>query len=681
MRVAHIPLRAILASIAVSLLATPSIAAVDVLNPENFDSSVSPTADFYKHAVGGWQATNPIPPDRASWGAFAEAAHVSELRVQGILESPAVTDAARGSERRKVGDFYAACTDTDGIDARGFAPIRTRLEPLDHLTNATFASTVAELSQDVPGNAPGFGFGSEQDPKNATSVIASVAQGGLTLPTKDYYLDKDARSVALRAAFRIYLLRSFALVGDAPAVAAREAAAVLAIETQLASISKSDDELRDPFANFHPMPLARVQALAPQFDWPTYFATMGVPQSALGRIDVNQPAFMTGFGKLTRSDALADWKSYLRWRVISGAGPAAPKPLRDAAFAFERARYGTKTQEPRSRTCVGASDSALGFAIGKVYVAKYFPPSARARARAEVAAIRASLESDIKTVSWMGAQTRAAALEKLAKLNTKKVGYPDKWIDYSKLRIDRADFLGDVFAANRFRVARDTAKIGKPVDKTDWGLTPQTVNAYYDPSNNEIVIPAGILEKPFFDADADDAVNFGGIGVVIGHEMTHGYDDQGSDYDGDGNLHPIVTKADAARFHAKVACIVDQLDAYKTSVGLHLNGKLDAGEATADLGGLALSYRAMEAGFARAGHPGPLGGLTAEQRYFLSFAQIWRENVRPLAERSQVLGDPHPVSSYRVNGTVSDSTNFDMAFGVQPGDAMYRAPSKRCAIW
>jgi putative endopeptidase len=281
----------------------------------------------------------------------------------------------------------------------------------------------------------------------------------------------------------------------------------------------------------------------------------------------------------------------------------------------------------------------------------------------------------------MSPRTRTAALRKLAKLGTLKVGYPSRWRDYSSLHIERGNFLGDVLAANRFAFIRDAQKIGKPLDRSEWGLTPQTVNAYYDPSMNEIVVPAGILEKPFFDPEADDAVNFGGIGVVIGHEMTHGYDDEGSDFDGDGNLNPIVTKADAARFHARVACIVNQLHAYKSSVGPRLNGQLDAGEATADLGGLTLSYRAMEAAFLKSGRPEPLGGFSAEQRFYLAYAELWRENQRPQAERAQILGDPHPIARYRVDGTVADAATFDLAFHVKPGDPMYRPPARRCAIW
>ena len=675
--------RRVLATFVVAVVTTtPVLAATDVLNPSDFDRSVAPSTNFYRFAVGGWRAHHPIPADRTSWGSFDEVEQRNELRVRAILGSPDQTLAPVGSERRKIGDFFAACTDTDDIESRGIADLRPELATIAAAaTPGDLAPLFARSSMSGPDDAPAFAFGSEQDPKAATRVIASVGQGGLTLPTRDYYLATDARSGAIRKAFVRYLTSSFALLGDDGSAAANEASSVLSLETSLARVSKTPDALRDPFANYHPMPLDTLTSLAPGFGWRTYFDTMGVPSSALARIDVNQPEFTTAFAALVHSAPLGAWKSYLRWRTVNAAGSALPRAFRDARFAFLKTVYGLKSAPPRARTCASASDAALGFAIGKIYVAKYFPPAARARARAEIVAIRNALRADITTVAWMSPTTRAAALRKLAKLNTAKVGYPDKWRDYSALRVDRGDYLGDVLAANRFGVRRDTAKIGRPLDRSEWGLTPQTVNAYYDPSNNEIVIPAGILEKPFFDVDADDAVNFGGIGVVIGHEMTHGYDDEGSDYDGDGNLHPIVTKADAARFHDRVKCIIDQATAYRTDAGLHLNGKLDAGEATADLGGLTLSYRAMQASFARSGHPAPLGGFTAEQRYYLSFAQIWRENQRPEAQRAQVLGDPHPPSRYRVNGTVADAANFDAAFGVKPGQPMYRPPARRCAIW
>jgi predicted metalloendopeptidase len=675
-------LASIVAALAIAFTAIPTSAATDVLNPAWFDPSVKPTNNFYQYAVGGWIRANPIPPDRTSWNSFEEVDQRNELRVRQILESPEVTLANVGTERRKIGDFYAACTDTDGIEASGTAALKPMLSAIASLRSADgIAAIVAEQNARGYSGNVGFAFGSEQDPKAATRVIAALGQGGLTLPTPEYYTDKDARSRAIRASYVKLLTRDFTLLGDSTAMAGTEAANVLGVETALARVSKSPDALRDPFANYHPMPLGSLRSLAPGFAWSTYFSTLGVTDAQLAKIDVGQPEFTTAFAKLTHALALDSWRSYLRWHTLDSVSTALPKAFRDAGFAFSHDVYGQAKQTPRKRTCDYATDGALGFAVGKIYVAKYFPPAARARARREIAGIRAALKSDIETISWMGPKTRAAALKKLAKLSTIKVGYPDHPRDYSTLHVDRSDFLRDELASATFERRLDLAKIGKPVDRTDWGLTPQTVNAYYDPAMNEIVIPAGILEKPFFDEAADDAVNFGGIGVVIGHEMTHGYDDQGSDYDGNGNLNPIVTKADAARYQKRVACIVHQADTFKTAVGLPLNGKLVSGEATADLGGLALAYRAMETQFAAHGRPDSLGGFTPEQRYFLSFAQVWRDNERLKAERAQVLADPHPVSIYRTNGTVSDSQNFDRAFDVKPGDGMYRAPAQQCGVW
>ncbi len=475
--------------------------------------------------------------------------------------------------------------------------------------------------------------------------------------------------------------RAFSLLGDDPARAAAESNGVMSLETALARASKTPDALRDPFANYHPMTLAGIESLAPHFAWRTYFTQAGLGPQGTDRIDVGQPAFFSALDSLVAEAPLPQWRDYLRWHAVAGGVEALPKPYRDAAFNFQHVLYGVAREPTRTRTCTLLADADLGFAVGKLYVAKYFSSAARERARAEIALIKASLRDDIEHVAWMGPQTRAAALAKLAKLSTAKVGYPDRWRSYAALGISRSNFLGDLLAAQRFAFARDVRKIGKPLNRYEWGLTPQTVNAYYDPSMNEVVIPAGILETPFFDEHADDAVNFGGIGAVIGHEMTHGFDDEGSDYDGAGNLHPIVTAADKARFHARVACIVDQLDAYKSTVGLHLNGKLDAGEATADVGGTTLAYRALETSLAGKPQPPRIGGFTPQQRYFLSWAQVWRDKERPEAERAQVLGDPHPPSRYRVNGTLSDEAAFERAFHIQPGSAMWKAPARRCQVW
>lgn len=647
----------------------------------NLDRSIAPGHDFYQFAVGGWLAKNPIPPDRASWGAFEEIEKRNERRLIGILQSPAVADAPAGSEPRKIGDLFAACTDLEGIEQNGTAALGPIFAEIGSVkSRADLADAFA--FGDSFGSDGGLGFGPEQDPKDATREIVGLSQGGLSLPTRDDYLSKAPRSKAIRRALLREVREMFRLLGDGDAPSAREAKAVLALETQLARASRRPDALRDPIANFHPMRLASLERIAPHVAWTRFFARAGVPHASLARIDVGQPEFVRTFDRLLATVPLATWQNYLRWHVVATETAALPQAYRDAAFAFARVYSGQPTRTPRDRVCSGIVDNAMGFALGNAYVARYFPPAAKARAVAEIEAIKAALRDDIEHVAWMGPQTRAAALAKLAKLNSAKVGYPEKPRSYAGLTIDRADFLGDDLASFRFEFARQIAKLGHPVDRSEWGLTPQTVNAYYDPAMNEIVVPAGILEPPFFDPTADDAINFGGIGAIIGHELTHGFDDEGSQYDGDGNLRPIVTAQDAHIFHARVACIVAQAGAYTDArVGLHLNGKLDAGEAAADLGGTTIALRALRASLAGKPAPAPIDGFTSDQRFFLSWAQVWRERIRPQAERAQVLGDPHPVSEYRVDATLADEAAFDDAFGVKPGDAMYRPPSERCGVW
>ncbi len=681
MRSPHIVLRA-LACCAVIFAASPSVAEPGGgFDPADLDRHVSPAADFYRFADGGWLHRNAIPPDRTSWGAFDEVLLRNERRVIGILRSQDAAQAPAGSERRKLGDYYAACTDVAGVERAGTRALRPTLATIDAVrTPDDLAGALAVEA--FAGGDGGFAFTPEQDPKNATREIASVGQGGLSLPTREYYLSMEPRSRAIRTALVRYMRTTFRLLGEDDAAAARSSASVLALETQLARASKSPDDLRDPLANFHPTSLAGLQSLAPHVAWRTYFTRSGVSRNAFGRIDVNQPSFVRGFDALVTTVPLPVWREYLRWHEVRPLTVALPRAYRDAQFAFNRVFDGQPAPTPRERACARLIDASIGFALGNAYVAKYFPPAAKARAVREIAAIKASLADDIRRVAWMGPQTRAAALAKLAKLDTRKVGYPDRPRAYSSLAISHDDLLGDALASARFEMHREIAKIGRPLDRGDWGLTPQTVNAYYDPSMNEIVIPAGILEPPFFDPSADDALNFGGIGAVIGHELTHGFDDEGSDYDGDGNLHAIVTAGDAAKFHARVRCIVAQADAYTVpSVGLHLRGKLDAGEATADLGGTAIAYRALETSLAASGRLAPIDGFTPEQRFFLGWAHVWRNLTRPEAERAQMLGDPHPVSAYRVDATLSNEAPFYAAFAVHPGDPMYRVPAKRCAVW
>ena len=647
--------------------------------------------NFYEHVNAAWIAEHAIPKDRASYGSFDVLEQLNEERIRQIVAAPALEADPPGSEGRKIGDLYAACENTAQIDRAGIAALQPQFDAIAKLRSATDLARIAGTGDALAsgGHPPLFAFGSEQDPKAATHVIAGLGQGGLTLPTPEYYSATDAKSVAIRDAYAKELRAMFALLGDDAPAATAEAAGVIAIETALAHGSKSPDQLRDPVANYHPMTAAALASLAPHLDFTTYFATVGLPGDAREKIDVGQPDFVKALDAAVATQPIPAWQSYLRWHALSAGGQELPSGYRDALFAFRSVLYGIPSQPTRERTCGLLVGGDLGFAVGKIYTARYFSPAAKARAASEIATIVGSLRQSIETVGWMGPQTRALALAKLAKLSTVKVGYPDKPMSYEKLAISPTDALGDVIASNRFEFARDVAKIGKPLDRTQWGLTPQTINAYYDPSMNEIVIPAGILQAPFFDEHATDAANFGGIGAVIGHELTHGYDDEGSDFDGNGNLNKIVTPEDEAKFHARVACIVKQADDYVASDGLHLNGKLDAGEATADVGGTTLAYNALGHAVGRdlespAATPSPdaaVGAATPAQQFYMSWAKVWRANVRPQAERAQILGDPHPVSSYRVNATVSDEAPFYTAFGVKPGDAMYRPEAERCSVW
>ena len=666
--------------------ATPSEApAAAGVSPAYLDPKVAPSRDFYRFANGGWLARNPVPPDRSVYGVDTEVQQQNETRLRAILEASQSAAAAPGSERRKLGDYYAACLDTAALEVRGTASLRPYLARVASLTSAAqLAGIVAEdtrLHAPDDGLAPLFSFYSEQDPRDATRVIGTIVQGGLGLSSRDYYLAGDAASRAVRRAYSSALRGTFALLGDAPAEAAVEANATLELETRIARASRTADALRDPVANYHPMSPAQLRALAPHFAWAGYFAGTGVVPAQTARIDVSQPEFVAALDRLIVREPLSAWRSYLRWHLVYGRGSALPQAYEKLQFALAAALEGTRAEPARPRLCTRAVNRVMGFALGRIFVQRYFPPAARERARAEVAAIKAALAADIATLPWMSPPSRRAALAKLAKLDTSKVGYPDRWRDYSALRVRRDDFLGDVLAAARFQFDREVAKIGKPVDHAEWGFPPQTVDAYYDPSLNEIVIPAGILQAPFFDPAADDAVNFGGIGAVVGHELTHGFDDQGSQYDGNGNLRAWMAPADAAKFHARIACIVKQADAYEVLPGLHLNGKLVVGEATADLGGTVLALRALEA--AQRGKPpvAPIDGFTPLQRFFLGYAASWRTSSRPEYERMMVLSDPHPVARYRTNATVSDMDDFYSAFAIAPGTPMYRAPENRCRIW
>lgn len=644
----------------------------------NLDRSVSPCDDFYKFADGGWIKANPIPADHASWGTFNQLHDRNEDALRQILEQAAADKSAvPGSNGQKIGDFYASCMDTSAIESAGVAPLAPELQRIASLQDtAGLQDEIARLQRD--GVNAVFDFGSEQNPKDSTQEIAGAGQGGLGLPDRQYYLDDDDRSKQLRAAYVQHVTNMFKLMGDDPTTAAAEAKTVLDIETSLAISSMNLVDLRDPDKTYHKMALAQLADLAPDFAWQDYLKEVGAPP--VTAVDIGEPDFFKQVNSALVLIPLADWKIYLRWHLIHAVARALPEKFVEENFDFYgRTLTGAKEIQPRWRRCVEATDSELGEALGQFYVQRNFPPEAKTKALAMVHNIMAALHDDLETLDWMSPATRQQALIKLAAMNL-KIGYPDKWRDYSAYQVTRGPYVENYLRGNTFEVARDLAKIGKPVDRTEWEMTPPTVNAYYDPEMNEIVFPAGILQPPFFDPQADDAINYGGIGAVMGHEMTHGFDDQGAKFDAHGNLNNWWTPGDLKNFQARGACIVKQFAAYEAE-GLHENGELVEGESIADLGGVTLSHRAFDKTLEGKPAPALIDGFTPEQRFFLGFAQIWAGSYRQEAARLLIKTNPHPLPQFRVNGPLSNTPAFATAFACKPDSPMVRPEDLHCRIW
>lgn len=665
-------LAAVTAAVALPLAAQQ----VHGINPADMDTSAKACVDFFHYADGGWIKAHPIPPEYPRWGTFNVLAEENRDKLHGILEALAARkDLVPGSDDRKLADFWGACMDEKAIEAAGAKPI----EP--ELARIAAIKTPAELQAEVARLQSGgvrvlFGFGSEQDRKNSDEVIASLRQGGLGLPDRDYYLNDDARSKQIREKYADHVARMLELLGDGAAQAKAEAATVLALETDLAKISMTRVEQRNPDNTYHRIPTAELAKLAPDFDWPAYFRAQETP--AIASLNVAQPEFIRGVGALLAKVPLEQWKTYLRWHLVSWAAPQLSSPFVNEEFDFRgKVLQGTERIEERWKRCVGATDRQLGFALGRLYVEKYFPPEAKKQADELVHNLIAALRADIATLDWMSPATKKAAIAKLDAL-TPKIGYPDKWRDYSKYQVTADSFFGNVQRGDMYEFHRVIDKIGQPVDRTEWGMTPPTVNAYYSPSRNEIVFPAGILQPPFFDPKADPAVNYGAIGAVIGHEMTHGFDDQGRKFDAKGNLKEWWTPQDAKNYEARAACVEKQFAAYEVQPGLHENGKLVLGESIADLGGLTIAHMAYERSLGGA-KPPVIDGLTADQRFFLAFARVWAGAARPQYEQMQVRVDPHPAAQFRAIGAPSNMPAFAAAFGCKPGDPMVRA--EQCRIW
>ena len=653
-------------------------AATHGFDVSDLDTSCKACDNFFQYATGGWTARNPIQPAYPSWGRFNALQERNQEVLRKILESAAAAKAAPGSIEQKIGDFYASCMDQKRIDAAGIKPLQPefqRIAKIDSLSQ--LENEVARLQNEGVGAL--FFFGSSQDEKNSAQMIGAASQGGLGLPDRDYYTKDDDKSKQIREQYVQHVSKMLQLAGDSPSAAAAEANTVMAVETQMARQSKTRVELRDPESNYHKMTPAELATLTPDFSWQSYFQDIGFPD--IREVDVGQPEFFQALDKELTSVSLSDWRTYLRWHVIHSAVRALPSKFVDEDFDFyNRTLTGTKELQPRWRRCTGSTDRALGEALGQKYVAQAFPPEAKAQARQMVENLVEALRADIAALPWMSEPTRQQALAKLSAMSL-KFGYPDKWRDYSSYQVVRGSYLENIERGSTFEFHRRLAQIGKPVDRTEWDMTPPTVNAYYDAEMNEIVFPAGILQQPFFDPAADEAFNYGGIGAVIGHEMTHGFDDQGSKYDAQGNLRDWWTPEDLKNFQARATCVEKQFDGYVVQDDLHENGKLELGESIADLGGLTLAHMA----FAHAQSTKPVAqqidGFTPDQRFFLGFARIWGTSARPEYERMAVTVDPHPLPRFRVDGPLSNMPEFQSAFSCQAGDTMVRPADERCKIW
>jgi predicted metalloendopeptidase len=649
------------------------------VNTANLDRSCAPCKDFNQFANGGWEAKNPIPAAYPSWGVGNEVAERNRDILHQILENAAKdTKAARGSSEQKIGGYYGSCMDIATIDSEGLKPLQPELDRIQQIANITdMQAEIAHLQS--MGVDAFFGVDSTQDFKDSTQVTGEVDQGGLGLPDRDYYTRNDPKSKELLAEYLKHVGKMFELMGDSAATAATEAQTVMNLETQLAKASQTRVERREPKNVYHRMPQSGLKTLAPNFPWENYFTAVGL--EGKGDVNVTAPDFFKEMVQMISAQPVSNWKIYLRWHLIDAAAPSLSTPFVDEDFHFKgMILTGAKEILPRWKRCVKSTDHALGEALGQVYVKKAFPPEAKTRALAMVKYLEAALADDIRQLPWMSEATRKQALIKLAAI-TNKIGYPDKWRDYSALDVLRGPYVENTFRAAQFEFHRGLNKVGKPVDRTEWDMSPPTVNAYYNPQMNEIVFPAGILQPPFFDFQADDAMNFGAMGAIIGHEMTHGFDDEGSQFDAQGNMKNWWTPEDQKNFEARGECVAKQFDGFFVEDKLHENGKLVEGESIADLGGLAIAYAAYQKSMEGKPRPKDIDGFTPEQRFYLAYAQSWAENMRPEYSRMLTNVDPHPLPKFRVIGPLSNLPAFAKAFGCKWGDPMVRPARDRCGIW
>jgi putative endopeptidase len=658
------------------------------LDPQNMDTSVKPQDDFYLYANGGWIKRNPIPPEFSRWGSFNQLAEQNNDALHEIVEkasavAPKVAarrnvEKAASADLQKVGDFYASGMNEKAVDATRVKPLEDEFKRIDAIKDRSgVLKEVAHLH--IMGVGAFFRFGSGQDAKNSTMDIAQAFQGGLAMPDRDYYTKEDEASKKLRDQYVEHVTKMLTLLGQPAARASEQAKKVMALETSLAKPARTRVALRDPQKNYNKMKQAELQALTPDWYWSDYFKEIKLTEP--GEINVGQPEFFKAAAQVFASASLDDWKAYLRWHLLHGMADSLSNDFVTENFNFfGKTLTGAQEVKPRWKRVVAKTDEALGESLGKLYVADNFPPEAKARALEMVNNLKEALADRIKTLEWMDEPTKQEALKKLAAFSV-KIGYPDKWRDYSLLKIDRGPYALNVVRGDMFEADRQLKKIGKPVDRSEWGMTPPTVNAYYRSTLNEIVFPAGILQPPFFDPKADDAVNYGGMGAVIGHEMTHGFDDRGRQYDAVGNLRDWWTPASAKAYLERSKAIVAQYAAYEPLPGLHINGELTQGENIADIGGIRLAYTALQKALAKKGPQPKIDGFTPEQRFFLGFAQVWRNNQRDEDLKLRLNTDPHSPGRFRTIGPLSNLVEFQKAFDLPDNCPMIRPADQRVNIW
>ncbi len=647
------------------------------LDVSSMDKSIDPCVDFYQYSCGGWQKKNPIPPDQVSWGVYGKLYQDNLNFLRGILEAAALTKAANGSVTQEIGDFYAACMDEPAIEKLGLGALKPELAAIVQLKSThDLAPLVARLQLNLGGIL--FASGSRQDPDNSEQQIAGLSQGGLGLPDRDYYTKDDPKSKETRERYLLHVQKIFELSGDAADVAKKNAETVMRIETALATASMTRVEGRDPYKRKNKIKLADLEQLVPDFDWPAYFRALKTPQFEI--INVAPPSFFKEVNARLKEEPIENWKTYLRFHTVNSYSPYLSSAFVQENFDFgSRYMRGAKELQPRWRRCVQFTDRDLGEALGQAYVKKVFSSELKASTVDMVRRIEDAMAQRIGQLDWMSPETKEQALTKLRGIRN-KIGYPDKWRDYSSVKIARNDFLGNVQRGTEFERHRNFNKIGQPVDHGEWGMTPPTVNAYYSGQMNDINFPAGVLQPPLYDAKMDDAPNYGNTGGTIGHELTHGFDDQGAKFDAKGNLRDWWTKDDKQKFEERTKCVADQYAQYAVVDDIHINSRLTLGEDVADLGGEILAYVAWQGATKDKGLK-TVDGLTPEQRFFIGFAQWDCSNEREENMRLRAMTDPHSPSKYRINGVVVNMPDFARAFACKAGQPMVNPPAKVCKVW